>query len=84
MAQKKIPRPFRDRMAGRRPTAGRIIRARNVPAVRPTCMVGGDSPEGDGTEVPTIILEKNEAGDIARIIVHCPCGRKAELLCGYE
>jgi len=84
MAQKRIPRVSRDRTAGRRMASGSIIRARHVPAVRRTCIVGGDSPDGSGEEVPTIILEKDAAGNIARIVVHCACGRHAELICGYE
>lgn len=85
MAQKRITRVSRDRTAGRRLAGGgSIIRAQHVPAVRPTCIVGGDSPEGSGAEVPTIMIEKDAAGNIARIIVHCPCGRHAELICGYE
>jgi hypothetical protein len=71
-------------MSGRGSSSGRIIRAQSVPPVRRTCIVGGDSPEGNGTEVPTIVLEKDAAGNIARIVVHCPCGRHAELVCAYE
>lgn len=83
MAQKKNQKPPRERMVGRRPATGVVIRAKHVPAVRPTCIVGGDSAE-PGADVPTIILEKDASGGIARIVVHCPCGRRAELICGYE
>jgi hypothetical protein len=63
---------------------GTIIRAKDVPKVRRACIVGGDSPENPGAEVPTIVLEKDAAGNVVRIRVDCPCGQHAELICAYE
>lgn len=46
-------------------------------------VVGGDSDEMAEVDPPAIIIEKN--GDqIVKILVKCPCGRHAELVCEYE
>jgi len=49
-----------------------------------THVVGGDCEALGGAEgSPSIIIEK-EGDKISKIIVRCPCGRHAELLCEYE
>jgi len=45
-------------------------------------IVGGDSDEDIGVP-PAIIVEKS-GETITRIMVKCPCGRHAELICEYE
>ncbi len=46
-------------------------------------IVGGDAESLGAAGAPAIVIEKK--GDaIAKIIVRCPCGRHAELLCEYE
>jgi len=84
MAAKKPKSSSRDRMVGKRIGTATIIRAKNVPAVRRTCLVGGEAADAGGDAVPTIMLEKDADGNIARIVVRCPCGRTAELICAYE
>ena len=84
MTAKKPKRSSRDRMVGKRIGNAVIIRAENVPAVRRTCLVGGEAAGAVGDEVPTIMIEKDADGNITRIVVRCPCGRTAELICAYE
>ena len=47
-------------------------------------VIGGDSEEVLTHAPPTIIVEKNEHDQISKIIVKCPCGRHAELVCEYD
>lgn len=49
-----------------------------------TCLIGGDTEDTVAHNPPSIILEKNAAGEIARIVVKCSCGQHAELACQYE
>jgi hypothetical protein len=61
-----------------------VISRENVRHTRRICIVGGDPPEARGGDVPTIVVEKDSAGNIARIVVNCPCGQSAELVCCPE
>lgn len=65
--------------------ASSVIRAEEVKPRKKSKkvqIVGGDSEDAQATP-PAIIIEKD--GDrIARIIVKCPCGRHAELVCEYD
>jgi hypothetical protein len=45
-------------------------------------VVGGDSDDVT-TDPPAIVIEK-DGDQIKKIIVKCPCGRHAELVCEYE
>lgn len=67
-----------------RPRGHVIIPRDKVSRGSKTCIIGGDSAAGSGDQLPTIVLEKDAADAIVRIVVRCPCGRTAELLCGYE
>jgi hypothetical protein len=46
-------------------------------------IVGGDGDVGGAEGSPAIIIEK-DGERISKILVKCPCGRHAELLCEYE
>lgn len=46
-------------------------------------IIGGDSDDMEQNVPPAIILEKFK-DQIAKIIVKCPCGRHAELVCEYD
>lgn len=46
-------------------------------------IIGGDSDDFEQNVPPAIILEKSH-DQISKIIVKCPCGRHAELICQYE
>lgn len=46
-------------------------------------IIGGDSDDIGQDSPPAIIIEK-ENDQISKIIVKCPCGRHAELVCQYE
>ncbi len=45
-------------------------------------IVGGDSDDHNQNP-PAIIIEKKD-DKIYKILVQCPCGRHAELICEYE
>jgi len=64
--------------------SGKII-PRELVSLDPTrvCIVGGDTDQFAEPDPPTIIVEKKD-GQIYRILVTCPCGRHAELVCEYE
>ena len=55
----------------------------NVNAVSKVQIIGGDSNDPSQEAPPSIIIEK-ENDQISKIIVKCPCGRHAELVCEYE
>ncbi|OGV66170.1 MAG: hypothetical protein A3K19_19520 [Lentisphaerae bacterium RIFOXYB12_FULL_65_16] len=67
------------------PRAGRIIR-KSTTDKRPRTVriIGGDSTGADAGPPPTIIVEKTADEIVRRIIVKCPCGREAELVCETE
>ncbi len=46
-------------------------------------VVGGDSDDFEQDNPPAIVIEK-EGDKISKIIVRCPCGRHAELVCEYK
>jgi hypothetical protein len=46
-------------------------------------IIGGDSDDVEQDSPPAIIIEK-ENDRISKIIVKCPCGRHAELVCEYN
>ena len=71
-------------MLGQRTRGQRIIPREHVSLGPHTCIVGGDADEPSGKEVPTIVLEKDAADNVVRIMVRCPCGRTSELVCSYE
>lgn len=48
-----------------------------------TRIIGGDSDDFEQNVPPAIILEKKN-DQISKILVKCPCGRHAELICEYE
>ena len=60
-----------------------IIRAEEVNLSPNINVIGGDDPSGE-TDVPQIVLEKNEAGHVVKIKVKCSCGKYAEVRCDYE
>lgn len=74
----------RKRVQGAGVTGGTIIPAAAVSKERRICVVGGDAEHPDGRELPTIVLERDAEGSIAKIKVRCTCGQQAELICGYE
>ncbi|RMD80044.1 MAG: hypothetical protein D6820_07325 [Lentisphaerae bacterium] len=63
------------------PGFNRIIRANEVtPSNSHCCVIGGDNASEEHEDAPAIVIEKD--GDvIRRILVTCPCGRTAELVC---
>lgn len=64
-------RIIKKRVAGRPPLTRRLI-------------IGGDPPDAAREAPPVIIVEKCGGDVIRKIVVKCPCGRHAELLCEYE
>lgn len=54
------------------------------PQRRKVRIIGGDSDENVEAVPPTIIIEKTDDDQISKIIVKCPCGRHAELVCVSE
>lgn len=46
-------------------------------------IIGGDSDHFEQDTPPAIVLEKRN-DNISKIIVKCPCGRHAELICEYD
>ncbi len=67
------------------PRYSRIIKRKQVPAIsfEKVRIIGGDHDDPSAKEAPAIVIEQ-ENGQIARIIVTCPCGRHAELVCDHE
>jgi len=47
-------------------------------------IIGGDTEQDVSLTPPTIIIEKTTDDQISKIVVTCPCGRHAELICEYE
>lgn len=72
------------RRQGDRTQFAAVLPKRAVQSIKNRCIVGGDADDAGERELPTIVLEKNEEGNIAKITVRCPCGQFAELVCGYE
>jgi len=68
-----------------RPSISKILRAGDIPksATSKVQIIGGDSDMHDQVAPPAIIIEK-ENDRISKILVKCPCGRHAELLCEYN
>ena len=62
----------------------RVIRRSEAPpeSLNKVQIVGGDTDDVTA-DPPAIVIEK-ENDQIKKIIVKCPCGRHAELLCEYE
>lgn len=46
-------------------------------------IVGGDSDDDEHMTPPSIVIEKRD-DMITKILVQCPCGRHAELICEYD
>jgi hypothetical protein len=46
-------------------------------------IIGGDADLTDQDTPPAIVIEK-ENDKISKILVKCPCGRHAELICEYN
>jgi len=68
-----------------RPSISKILRAADLPKASSSKIqiIGGDSDMTDQVAPPSIIIEKDN-DRIAKILVKCPCGRHAELLCEYN
>lgn len=68
-----------------RPSISKILRSADVPktASSKVQIIGGDSDMSDQVAPPSIIIEK-ENDRISKILVKCPCGRHAELICEYN
>lgn len=87
LGQAKVIVGLDTRNTGRRqllPKSGRVIPASAAKLSRETVkIIGGDSDDVEQTSPPAIILEKKN-DEISKIIVKCPCGRHAELICQYD
>ncbi|OGV56744.1 MAG: hypothetical protein A2017_09770 [Lentisphaerae bacterium GWF2_44_16] len=67
-----------------RSLTSKIIHSGEInPAASKIQIIGGDTDDANQESPPSIIIEK-ENDQISKIIVKCPCGRHAELLCEYE
>lgn len=64
----------------------KVIKSQSLPQKgKRKIVIGGDNIEQTHEDAPpNIILEKDEDGQICRIIVKCTCGKHAELTCHYE
>ena len=59
-----------------------IIKAEALPRELSRRVTVGGIPDHGSDDAPAIMIERN-GDDISRIVVTCPCGRQAELLCEY-
>jgi hypothetical protein len=66
-----------------RSLTSKIIRASEQPNTRKKQIIGGDAELTDQDTPPAIVIEK-ENDKISKILVKCPCGRHAELICEYS
>jgi hypothetical protein len=66
-----------------RSSVSRVIHSNELSKTTKTQIIGGDSDDIGQDSPPAIIIEK-ENDQISKIIVKCPCGRHAELVCQYE
>ncbi|OGV31297.1 MAG: hypothetical protein A2020_01605 [Lentisphaerae bacterium GWF2_45_14] len=68
-----------------RPAISKILRSADLPRSHSTKVqiIGGDSDMAEHATPPSIVIEK-ENDRISRILVKCPCGRHAELMCEYN
>lgn len=66
-----------------KPSISKILKAAEVPGSSKVQIIGGDSDMTDQVAPPAIIIEK-ENDRISKILVKCPCGRHAELICEYN
>ena len=67
-----------------RSSVSRVIHSNELAkGITKTQVIGGDSDDVGQDSPPAIIIEK-ENDQISKIIVKCPCGRHAELICQYE
>ena len=65
-------------------SVNKVIHSNELPQqITRTQVIGGDSDDIGQDSPPAIIIEK-ENDQISKIIVKCPCGRHAELVCQYE
>lgn len=67
-----------------RSLTSKIIHASEQPQARSKKqIIGGDADLTDQDTPPAIVIEK-ENDKISKILVKCPCGRHAELVCEYN